>query len=140
MWPFSTIKKLRSQRNELLAENDMLAEQIEILEQIARSPKKIVEMIMNSDIKSYDPNEMDENSRLVYYKEAQEILNKEVFKNTFNRLVGQWADWNMKQSKDFSEVEAVRWNFNGMQLFKEELESIPNPSVTKSADDIYNAI
>lgn len=140
MWPFTTIKELEKQREMLLEENDLLAERVEELEVIARSPKKIVELIMGTDIKSYDPNEMDTSLQRVYYKEAQDILRKEVFTNTFNRLVGQWADWTMKNSKSFDEVRDIRMNLNGIQLFKEELENIPNPDSIQSTDDIYNAI
>jgi len=120
-----------------------LEKELDGLKHIIENPtaKGIVIQLTNNDFKFYDYHNLDEISLKNYHDQAQSILKTEVFKNEVNHLNAEFAEWAAKQSRDFNGVEAMRHQISGINLLKELLESIPDPTnKQKESQDPYSGI
>jgi len=114
-----------------------------IIEKVVYSadPIELVNRLTNNDFKWYDYNELPQNERVKYYQQAQMVLNSDIFKNEIAKLNAEWAEYALKQSKNWEDLLSMRYQVSGIMLLKERLEGIISPVERKiEVKDPYGGI
>lgn len=101
-------------------------------------PRMVVEKIFNKEVKWFDYKELTASGQRQYFQEAQTILKSEVFNNIFNQIIATQCVENIRQWNPVTRLDVVygtQMLINGLDLLKEELQSIPDPDkITKAVD------
>ena len=132
----------------LKKENDRLREELQSARQRVLElkfqvgdPRLVVEKIFGRGIKWFNAMEMSTQERQQYFDEAQTILNSRVFNNIFNLVAARITQENVRQYNPLSNINPSRdtqMQLNGMELLKEELEDISDPSKEPKPDTIID--
>lgn len=110
----------------------------EVVVKIPPTATDVVKTITDDKFEWFDYNELPEGERLKYYQQAQLILNSPIFQNEISRLNAEWAQWAAKEAKNFEGVSAMRYQMSGINLLRERLESVEDPTVkNKPADEPF---
>jgi hypothetical protein len=139
--PFNNYKKIREENKQL---EKLYYEQKEaFLREKKRNntdPTRIVEKCFKRGIEWYDYNECGKEKQKQYYDEAQMILNSGVFNNEINFLIATGAESALLESMEPSQLRDFQMTINGLELLRNRLESISDPTEQKTKNDIYKSI
>ena len=135
-----TIDTLEEKVEYLSRDNRDLGRKIAEMENQKADPKYVLNKITKDGLQWFDFNKLSPQDLRTYFGDAKMILENKTFQNEFNRIVSEWADWAFKQAGDFDEVRDMRMSANGLIMFRQYLESIPNPHKPKTREEINEAI
>lgn len=130
-------KKLKDKIKNLEELNDLLILQAK---ENSVSAQGVICNILKRGIDWYDYRSLPSEQKLTYYNDAQLILKNEVFNNEIKHLVEDLIKYCATHAKDFEEVKAMRYTINGIELIKERLNSIIDPTRSETYNNLNDAI
>ena len=135
------LRELEESHEALLEDYSGALGRIEELEDLLKeistnqiSATTVLESIMDKGIAWDDYENLPEQHRRLYFVEAQRILDSEVFKNEYKRYISDIINFIASKTKSFEEVSFLRASINGLESFKERLESIVEPNKEEEID------
>lgn len=126
--PFKTLKQIK----DLLL--DLVDEQFAHPSPSQSDPRLVIEKIFKRGVKWFDYGELSLSKKRKYFSECQQALNSEAINNIRNYLIAQITQNSLKEhdpNQNYSNIRDAQMTINGIELFIQELESIPNPDDEK---------
>ena len=100
----------------------------------------VIQNILDRGIEWYNYEELQDSDRQTYYSNAQNIIKNPVFENEINHYVADLVKEIAKNAPDFKTVRDLRMSINGVEAFKERLESISFDKKQVTTDDLHSVI
>lgn len=121
----------------LIQENERLTKDI-----LNRATSELVlRKIMGRGIEWYDFNELNPNQKKTYYNDIQSVIKNDAFINELNHLIADQVEYIARESKNHEDTMNVRMTINAVDMIKERLESIPDPTpVLPTEENVHEAI
>lgn len=120
--------------------NLALLREISILKLERKNPEKVVEAVLAAKLQYIPLEKMTQSERAQYFVEAQALLRSDVVQNEKNYLLDSWGQWALTHAQDFNGVRDMRMTINGMQLLLDRLNSIPDPNLKHTEEDLYSGL
>lgn len=121
----------------------LVQKQKELIEEQKRyqsDPKKIVENCFARGIEWYDYEDQAKELQKRYYDEAQSILTSQVFNNEKNFLVATGAESALLEALTPQQLRDFQMTINGLELLKNRLEEIKDPTKEQTKNNIHNGM
>jgi len=109
----------------------MLAERV--------TSEKVISKILGKDISWFDFNNLEYAEKITYKGNAKAILRNETFLNEYNKYLEDLITHIAKSAK-IDDIPYLRAGIVVLESFKERLESIEQPDLSESVENINEAI
>jgi hypothetical protein len=134
------IFELEADVDKLLTEKEYLVLRIDELEKKSTA-EVVLEKVMKRGIEWFDYEELSDNDKKLYYNEIQQVIKNKSFINELNHLIADQVEYIARESKNHEDTMNVRMTINAVDLIKERLEGIYDPSIKKpSEDEVFEAV
>lgn len=121
---------------------DILKKEVSSLNEKVGNPAEVIKKLLGRPLKWRDISKMSPEVYSEYYKEAQNLLENEVFISELEHFEYDIVQDIAKNSEDFQQVLNRRFTYNGLLAFKQRIEDLPKikDEEEKSEEDYYEAI
>jgi hypothetical protein len=134
--------KYKDEIKQLKAEKENLMRLVKQLTEDAKSPKRVLESVMNREIKWIDWENMSKQAREDWFNSANALIKNSVFKHLFGSQDGnEWTNGMLvKTLLEVGVIEAtpstirdIQMTINGIELCRQELDKIVDPKYYRDA-------
>ncbi len=111
------------------------------LEKQLSDPRYVLEKIFKRGIVFYDYDKIEDKAEKIrYYNSVKQILENDAFWNEYNHLVADMIQEVATSEEDRHRDKALRFSINGLEVFKERLESLTDPVDKEPTKDNLNDV